>query len=131
MTGGGVRCTALLAAAALLASLPAGTAFSAANTVPGTKIWKSTPVAITADTLKPSACSAITLTTIVQGVTGTSGNDLLLATSAADTISAGGGNDCVLAGGGNDSINCGTGTDVAVGGPGTDTFNSNCETQIQ
>jgi Ca2+-binding RTX toxin-like protein len=130
MSNGAVRGAVLLAALGLLNPLSAGTAFSATNTVPGTRAWKSTPVAITADTLKPSACSGITLTTIVQGVTGTSGNDLLLATSAADTISAGAGNDCILAGGGNDSINCGLGTDVALGGPGTDTF-TNCETQVQ
>ena len=33
---------------------------------------------IGADNLKPAACAGITLTTLVSGVTGTSGNDLLL-----------------------------------------------------
>ena len=86
---------------------------------------------ITANTLKPDSCSAITLTTVVVGNTGTAGNDLELGSAAANTMSAAGGNDCVLGGGGNDSINCGAGTDIAIGGPGTDTFNANCETQIQ
>ena len=106
------------------------TAVSASNTVPGSNVTRYvTP--ITANTLKPAACAGITLTTLVIGVTGTSGADLLLGTSGPDTMSALGGNDCVLGGGGNDSINCGAGTDVAIGGPGTDTFNANCETQIQ
>ena len=125
------RCSVLLAAFGLLSSLSAGTAFSAGNTVPGTRATKTAPVAITANTLKPSNCSGITLTAIVQGVTGTSANELVLATSGIDTISAGAGNDCILAGGGADSINCGLGTDVALGGPGTDAFNINCETQVQ
>jgi Ca2+-binding RTX toxin-like protein len=107
-----------------------GSALSAGNSVPGTTVTRSA-AAITANTLKPSSCSGIALTTVVAGVTGTSGADLLLGSAAANTMSASGGNDCVLGGGGDDSINCGTGTDVAIGGPGTDTFNANCETQIQ
>ena len=106
------------------------TALGASNTVPDTTVTRFVTT-ITADKLKPSSCSGITLTTVVAGVTGTAGNDLLLGSAAANTMSAAGGNDCVLGGGGNDSINCGTGTDVAIGGPGTDTFNVNCETQIQ
>jgi Ca2+-binding RTX toxin-like protein len=120
----------LVGALLLFSLLTATSALSASNTVPGTKAGRPTPVAITADTLKPSSCSGITLTTIVSGVTGTSGNDLELGTAGVDAISSGAGNDCVLAGGGNDSINCGLGTDVALGGPGTDTF-LNCETQVQ
>jgi Ca2+-binding RTX toxin-like protein len=124
--------TARLALLATLAVglLPVSADLCAANTIPGSQSGKYV-TAITADTLKPSSCSAITLTTLVIGNTGTSGNDLELGSAAADTMSSGGGNDCVLGGGGNDSINCGTGTDVAIGGPGTDTFNANCETQIQ
>ena len=115
----------------LVATLCAAqTAVSASNGVPGSRVTKYV-TSITADTLKPSSCSGITLTTVVAGVTGTSGNDLLLGSAAANTMSASGGDDCVLGGGGNDSINCGAGTDVAIGGPGTDTFNANCETQIQ
>ena len=119
-----------LLVALIVGLLPVTAGMCAANGVPTSRSTKYV-TAITADTLKPSSCSGITLTTVVAGNTGTSGNDLELGSAAADTISAGAGNDCILAGGGNDSINCGTGTDVAIGGPGTDTFNSNCETQVQ
>ena len=88
-------------------------------------------VAITADAMKPGACAGITLATVVAGITGTGGADLLLGSAAANSMTGSGGNDCILGGGGNDSIDYGTGIDVAIGGPGTDTFNSNCETQIQ
>lgn len=117
-------------AALAVGLLPAAAALSASNTVPGSNVTRFV-TSITANTLKPSACSGITLTSLVTGVTGTAAAELILATSAANSISAGGGNDCILGGGGNDSINCGTGTDVAIGGPGTDTFNANCETRIQ
>lgn len=100
------------------------------NVVPGSNVTRYQE-AITANTLKPSACAGITLTTVVAGNSGTAGADLLLGSAAANTMSAGGGNDCVLGGGGNDTIACGTGTDVAIGGPGTDSFNANCETRIQ
>lgn len=123
-----LRCLVLTLFA--VASEMAAPAFSASNTVPGTAVTQFVTT-ITADKLKPSSCSGITLTNVVAGVTGTSGADLLLGSAAADTMSAGGGNDCILGGGGNDSINCGAGTDVAIGGPGTDTFNANCETQFQ
>ena len=106
------------------------TALSASNTVPGTTVTRFVTT-ITANKLKPSSCSGITLTTVVAGVTGTGGADLLLGSAAADIMSAGGGNDCVLGGGGIDTISCGTGTDVAIGGPGIDVFNVDCETQIQ
>jgi Ca2+-binding RTX toxin-like protein len=123
-------CVAATFVAVLLSLCAAETVVSASNTVPGSRVTRYvTP--ITADTLKPASCAGITLTTVVAGVTGTAGADLLLGSAAADTMSAAGGNDCVLGGGGNDSINCGAGTDVAIGGPGTDTFNANCETQIQ
>jgi len=119
---------AALAAIAIVL-LPVHGAVGAGNPVPGSNVTRY-QVAITANTLKPSACAGITLTTVVAAITGTSGADLLLGSAAANSMSAGGGNDCVLGGGGNDSIDCGTGIDVAIGGPGTDTF-SNCETQIQ
>jgi hypothetical protein len=117
------------AVACLLAALSSGSVYAAANTVPPTKATRFV-VAISANTLKPSSCAAITLATKVVGVTGTTGNDLLVGTANADTMSAGGGNDCVLGGGGNDTIDGGTGTDVCIGGPGTDVF-TNCETQVQ
>ena len=120
----------LVLAVAVLAFGVTGPALSASNTVPGTAVTRFVTT-ITADKLKPSSCSGITLTTVVAGVTGTAGADLLLGSAAANTMSGTGGNDCILGGGGNDSISCGAGTDVAIGGPGTDTFNADCETQIQ
>lgn len=123
------RRVALTAALLAALTLSPATARSSANTVsPSNATIYTAP--ITANTLKPAACAALTLTKIVRGVTGTTANDLVLATANADTISAGGGNDCVLGGGGDDTIDGGTGTDVCIGGPGTDTF-VNCETAIQ
>jgi Ca2+-binding RTX toxin-like protein len=113
-----------------IAALTPLAALGAGNTIPATMTGRS-QATITANTLKPSACSAITLSTLKIGVSGTSSAELLLATAGADTITAGGGNDCVLGGAGNDTIDCGNGTDIAIGGPGTDTFANNCETQIQ
>lgn len=124
------RAATVFLACLLTGALTGPNVFAAGNTVPATKASRSV-VAITANTLKPSNCSAITLTTVVSGVNGTSGADLLLGTAGADTMSAGNGDDCVLAGGGGDSIDGGAGTDVCIGGPGTDTFNSRCETQAQ
>ena len=123
-----VRRSALIVVLAF--ALSAGSALSDSNTVPGSNVTRYV-TAITANTLKPSACSGITLTTLVTGVTGTAAAELILATSGADSISAGGGSDCILGGGGNDTLQGGTGTDVCIGGPGTDSFNSACETQIQ
>ena len=103
-----------------------------ANTVPSTKAAVLTQ-AITANTLKPTECAALTLTNLVTGtgtINGTSQADLILGSSAVDTISGLNGTDCILGGGANDSINGGNGADVCIGGPGTDTFSS-CETQYQ
>ena len=122
----GFRVTACLA---VLLVVGAGRVVAAGNAVPASNAGRYS-VAITANTLKPASCAALTLTTVVVGVTGTSGADLLLGTAGADTMNAAGGTDCVLGGGGNDSINGGAGVDVCIGGPRTDTF-SNCETQTQ
>ena len=123
------RSVAASLVALTFAVLPLNSALSADNTVPGS-LAKPSQVSITADTLKPSACAGITLTTTVAGITGTSGADLLLGSAAINSMTGNAGNDCILGGGGNDAINCGLGTDVAIGGPGTDTFTANCETQI-
>ena len=114
---------------ALTALVAAATATSAGNGVPGSLDGRITQ-SIGANNLKPASCASISLTTLVIGVTGTSGNDLLLGGSGVDVMNGGGGNDCILGGGGNDTISGGTGTDVCIGGPGTDTF-SGCETSIQ
>ena len=95
-------------------------ALTAANAVPATRLGRTIQT-ITANTLKPSSCSAITLSTTVTGTgtfSGTAAANLVLGSAAVDTITALGGNDCVLGGGGNDSIDGGAGTDVCIGGPG-------------
>ena len=114
---------------AVLAPAAATTALGASSTVPGSKA-SHTVQSIGANNLKPTACAAITLTTLVIGINGTGGNDLLLGSAGIDVMNGGAGNDCILGGGGNDAITGGTGTDVCIGGPGTDTF-TGCETSIQ
>ena len=88
--------------------------------------------AINLTALEPPQCrnAGLVPTTIIAGITGTAGSDLILGTNAAETIRGNGGNDCLVGGNGNDALRGGGGTDVCVGGPGTDTFNG-CETQYQ
>jgi Ca2+-binding RTX toxin-like protein len=105
--------------------------FTASNTVPSTSVGRQ-QVPIDANALKPAACSALNLTRVVAGTTGTTGNDLLLGPAAASTLSGNGGQDCIVGGGGNDTLK-GNGPhagDVCIGGPGTDTFKT-CQTTIQ
>src|SRR4051812_37697235 len=90
-------------------------AFTAANTVPTSRVGNPTESA-TAEKLKPSSCSGITLTTIIVGLTGGAGNDLVLGTSAGESLDGGTGNDCILGGAGNDTIDGNQGTDVCIGG---------------
>ncbi|MCY7301593.1 MAG: hypothetical protein LH654_00840 [Thermoleophilia bacterium] len=130
MSLNGIRYKGATLVACATALMSVNAAVGGGNSVPATKVTRY-QVAITANTLKPVECVAITLTTVVAGTAGTSGADLLLGSAVANSMSASGGNDCVLGGGGNDSFDCGLGTDVALGGPGTDTFNANCETRIQ
>jgi Ca2+-binding RTX toxin-like protein len=124
------RAATIVLTLAVVPALYVGVALCASNIVAGSQVSRSVG-ATDANTIKPSSCSGITLTTVVAGASGTGGADLLLGSSGPDTMAAAGGDDCVLGGGGNDTINCGGGTDVAIGGPGVDTFNNNCETQIQ
>ncbi len=123
--------------AALLPILPlvlfACVVLTASSLVPTSKAGRSTQT-VTANKVKPSACSAITLAgaTVGSGTfNDTAASNLVLGGTAADTIRGMAGNDCILGGGGNDSLRGDGGTDVCVGGPGTDTFDSTCETQIQ
>ena len=108
------------------------TAFAAGITIPESNAtYLSFPV--TAEDIKPPACSALFLTNIVRGsgaITGTAGNDLILGSSGNDTIDGMGGDDCIEGAAGDDTIDGNTGTDICLGGAGTDTF-SNCETEIQ
>ncbi len=108
------------------------TALTATNTVPPTRIGRTTlPIGL--NDLKPSACGGILVTGLVTGagvITGTDGNDLILGSPGADTIDGLGGNDCILGGGGDDSITGGEGSDICLGGPGADTFIA-CEGESQ
>jgi Ca2+-binding RTX toxin-like protein len=123
--------------AALLSLLPValfvGVVVTASSVVPTSKAGRSTR-SITANTLKPATCSAITLSGITTGtgvVTDGAASNLVLGSAVLDTMRGSDGNDCILGGGGNDSLRGDNGTDVCLGGPGTDTFYSTCETQIQ
>jgi Ca2+-binding RTX toxin-like protein len=120
----------LVVSVAFVALVTASHAFTAANTVPATKVGRQ-QFAINANALKPAACAALNLTAIVTNNAGTSAGDLILGSAAADSITGANSNDCILGGGGNDTINGGNGAnDICIGGPGTDTF-SNCETSTQ
>jgi len=109
-------------------------AVAAANTVPSSRLGDRRMV-INADALKPTQCSAITLTALVicpanGACNGTTANELILGTVNADTIKGNGGNDCIIGGGGDDDLTGNGGRDVCIGGPGNDKFKQ-CETQIQ
>jgi Ca2+-binding RTX toxin-like protein len=122
----------------VLVVLAAGTALTAANTVPQTKADESAS-AVGPNDLKPSACAGITVSTLVIGsgpIAGSGANELIIGGAGPDTITGLGGTDCIVAGGGADVIDGGLGTDVCIGGPGTDTFVTlvvvpTCETAIQ
>ena len=128
-----LRVPARIAWIGLVVALLFGVALTATNVVPTSRAGRST-ASITANALKPAACSAISLKgiTVGSGTFDDTGNsNLVLGSSGVDTIRGLGGNDCILGGGGDDSLNGGGGTDVCIGGPGTDTFTATCETQIQ
>ena len=122
-----VRFVTLILAVPALAAATA--AQGASSTVPSSKAGRIVQ-SIGANNLKPSSCAGISLTTLVTGNSGTSGNDLELGSAGIDAMNGAAGYDCILGGGGNDAITGGTGTDVCIGGPGTDTF-TGCETSIQ
>jgi Ca2+-binding RTX toxin-like protein len=110
-------------------------AFAANIVVPTTHLTNQAQV-VTANTLKPSQCSAITLTTVTYcpvggGIcNGSNANELIIGSPNIDTIQGKGGDDCIVGGGGNDDITGSQAKDVCIGGPGIDTF-SKCETVIQ
>jgi Ca2+-binding RTX toxin-like protein len=90
-------------------------------------------VPVTAEDLKPAACTGLYLTNIISGsgvITGTSANDLIIGSAGVDTIDGGGGNDCVLGGQGDDNITGNDGNDICIGGLGTDIFTT-CEAENQ
>ena len=113
-----------LALLGALSILLAGTmaAYATANTVPQTRMDLDT-VAINANALKPSACSALNLTNIVTGsgtLNGSGANDLILASAGVDTLNGGAGADCLVAGSGNDTLTGNGGVDILLGGDGND-----------
>ncbi len=100
--------------------------FAAANTVVVANGASDTSHSMTAEQLKPAACT-MTLTTIIVpsgGQTATQGNDLILGTGGNDSggnrLNGKGGDDCIIGGAGNDSINGGQGNDIILGGGGND-----------
>jgi len=111
-------------------------AIAANNIVPVTYLTDQSSV-MTANDLKPAACSAIIVTTIVYcpvaggNCDGTDNNELIIGSPANDNIQAGKGDDCILGGGGNDNIRGEQDIDVCIGGPGTDSFHPSCETETQ
>ena len=111
-------------------------AIAANNVVPITYLTDQTSI-ITANDLKPSACSAINLTAIFYCPTGggacnaTDDSELVIGSPAIDDIQSGKGDDCILGGGGNDSMRGEQNTDVFIGGSGKDSFHPSCETQLQ
>ena len=118
-----------IAVVAVAASVVVG--MTAANSVATSRAGDSTR-AVTTDELKPAPdCSGIALSSLVVGINGTNGNDLLVGSTAVDNMDGNLGNDCILGGGGADSLRGSQGTDVCIGGPGIDTFHPTCETQIQ
>ena len=108
------RIFALAGALAALAIL--AVAFAAANSVPATTVGQI-QVPIGANDLKPPECAGITLTTVVAGVNGTNGNDLVLGTAAGETVKGNGGDDCLVAGGGNDALTAAPEPTCASAGP--------------
>ena len=86
---------------ALLLVITTLTAIAATNTVPPTRA-DAQAIAFQINHLRPSACAGLTLSNLVTGsgaLTGTEGNDLILASSTADTINGLGGSDCIVGGG--------------------------------
>jgi RTX calcium-binding nonapeptide repeat (4 copies) len=115
------------------ALLLVGVALAATTIVPPSRAGR-TAQPITANSLKPAACSALYLTGIRTGSgTFTDSNQphLVLGSSGIDVIRGSAGDDCILGGGGNDSLRGDGNTDVCIGGPGMDMFFASCETQLQ
>jgi hypothetical protein len=107
-------------------------AFAAGMSVPVSNVGQQS-VPVTAEDVKPAACNALYLTTIISGsgtLTGTTGNDLIIGSAGADLIDGMEGNDCILGGGGDDSLIGNTGNDVCLGGTGNDSF-TDCEAESQ
>jgi len=118
----------VLAVLAIAVSLTIGD--TAANGVPATKADNETQT-IDANALKPDACAALNLTTIVVGsgdLNGGGTNELIIGDGTGNKLNGNGGNDCIIGGAGKDAFNGGPGTDVCIGNGGGDSYKG-CETQ--
>ena len=111
-------------------------AFAANNVVPPTRLSDQSSI-VTANQLKPPACSAIQLTAVLVcptaggPCTGTNASELVIGSTVDDEIDAGKGDDCILGGKGSDTIKGEQHLDVCVGGPDTDSFHLSCEITVQ
>lgn len=108
------------------------TAVAATNTIPATTLDYRV-IFIGLNEIKPSSCAGIYVSNLITGsgvITGTNGNDLILASSGVDVIDGSGGNDCILGGSGDDILTGNDGFDVCLGGSGTDVFAA-CENESQ
>jgi hypothetical protein len=114
----------------LAAALGLVSAQTAASTVPPSKVGDHSSI-VTANKLKPVACTALTLAVVVTGAVGaldgTAANDLVLGGPGAAPIGGGDGDDCILAASAA-AIDGGQGADVCIAPFGA-AF-SNCETEI-
>ena len=107
-------------------------AFAAGISVPASNVGQRS-IPVTAEDIKPAACTGSYLTNIISGsgtLTGTTANDLIIGSAGVDTIDGLGGDDCILGGNGDDFITGSDGIDICIGGPGTDMFTS-CESENQ
>ena len=107
-------------------------AYAAGISVPASNVGQQY-INVTVEDIKPPACAALYLTTIVSGsgaLTGTAGNDLIIGSTDVDVIDGQGGNDCILGGNGDDLITGSDGNDICIGGPGVDIF-ATCEVENQ
>lgn len=104
-------------------------ASAATNVVPTTHIGLEQH-AVEINDFKPGDCNSIHVTNLITGsgvITGTGGNDLILASADDDTIYGEGGDDCIVGGAGDDTIYGGDGHDACVGGAGSNTIDPSCE----
>jgi Ca2+-binding RTX toxin-like protein len=124
---------ALVMAAVSLLLISVMSAYAAGLTLPASSVGRQS-FSVTAEDIRPAACSGLSLTSIISGsgtLTGTTDNDLIIGSGGADTIDGLGGDDCIVAGNGDDSLLGGDGSDVCLGGPGSDSMDATCETVIQ
>ena len=112
-----------------------GSGFISFNTAPDYETKNSYSITITASdgSLSVSGDLTINVTDVTEAlsgnITGTSGNDILIASSGDDTFNGLGGSDELGGAGGDDTFNIteksGTFTDIIEGGTGDDTLNIN------